>query len=314
MQVLIAIDGSPASLDAVQQAGRILSPERDEITLYYSPPGIELVQSTPGVVVQRGREAMAEAVFAEGKSRLPLGWPPAVRTILGTTDPREGVLHAARTCQSELIVVGARGLGRFERLLLGSVSRAVAHAAHNPVLVVRAPGEPVDAPGFSVLTAFDSEESGTRMAATLHRFSWPAGTTALSLHVVKSIFSGKIPDWLDVQSRAPDADALVKLWVEDHDRQLAAAAAQVRNVAQYLPRALQTCEPCVREGEPAHEIVELAREHSVDLIVIGAKASTPLGRLLVGSTAEAVLNHAPCSVLLLRQTSEGQPPDRRSPA
>lgn len=307
MQVLIAIDGSPASFEAVQQAGRILSPQLDEIVLYYSPPGLELMHSVSATVIERGREAMAEAVFAQAKSRLPVGWPPAVRTILGTTDPREGVLHAAQTCRSDLVVVGARGLSRIERLLLGSVSRAVAHAAESSVLVVRAGGKPTESSDFRVLMAFDSETSGARMAAALHRFSWPSGTSALGLHVVKNMFGGKIPDWLEAQTRAPDADALVKGWVKDHDRQLATAAEKALSVSQYLPKSLQAGECFVREGEPAHEIVELAREQRVDLVVVGAKAATPIARLLIGGTAESVLNHAPCSVLLVRHPGEGQP-------
>lgn len=306
MQVLVAVDGSPVSLEAIQQVGRILLPDRDEIVLYYSPPGLELMGSPEASVVQRGREAMAEAVFAQAQCRLPVGWPPAVRTIFGTTDPREGVLHVAESCRSDLIVVGARGLGRFERLLLGSVSRAVAHVARSSVLVVRAAGKPADSTDFRVLLAFDSVESGQCTAAVLHRFAWPAGTRALTLHVVKNIFGGKIPEWVEAQTRAPDAEALVKAWVKDHDRQLLTAAEQVRDVTQFLPKPLQTAEHCVREGEPAHEIIELAREQRVDLIVIGVKEATPLARLLVGGTVDAVLNHAPCSVLLVRHLKDSQ--------
>jgi nucleotide-binding universal stress UspA family protein len=52
------------------------------------------------------------------------------------------------------------------------------------------------------------------------------------------------------------------------------------------------------DGHPADEIIKAARED--DLIVIGSKGRTGLDRLLMGSVAENVVRHAPCSVLLVR--------------
>ncbi len=260
MNILIAVDGSPASLGAVRLAGRLVSADRDEIVLYYSPPGLELVQTVAGATVLRGREALAQSVFADAKARLPVNWSPAVQTVIGASDPSEGILHAARDRKSDLIVVGARGMGRLERLLLGSVSRAVVHAAEVPVLVVRDAERAAASSDFRVLVAFEGETSGRQLAAVLGRFTWPAGTSAVSLHVVESVFGGKIPDWLDAQARAPEAEALVKLWVKDHDEQLAASARQVQQVCQELPEPLRGAEHCVREGVAEHEIVELARE------------------------------------------------------
>ena len=52
------------------------------------------------------------------------------------------------------------------------------------------------------------------------------------------------------------------------------------------------------DGHPADEIIKAA--HEDDLIVIGSKGRTGLDRLLMGSVAENVVRHAPCSVLLVR--------------
>lgn len=54
------------------------------------------------------------------------------------------------------------------------------------------------------------------------------------------------------------------------------------------------------EGEPAEEIVRLARELPCDLIVMGTHGRTGLDRLLLGSVAEQVVRHAPCPVLTVK--------------
>jgi len=54
-------------------------------------------------------------------------------------------------------------------------------------------------------------------------------------------------------------------------------------------------------GQPAREIVELAKEDGVDLIVMGTHGRTGLGRILMGSVAEAVIRRAPCPVFTFKE-------------
>ena len=122
--------------------------------------------------------------------------------------------------------------------------------------------------------------------------------------MVQNVFGGEIPHWLDDLSRAPDAEALVQLWVKDHDAQMADAGRQISEVCRQLPDTLADAGHCVREGSPQDAILRVAQADHSDLIVIGARTSTRLGRLFVGSTAEAVLNHSACSVLVIRAAPE----------
>jgi universal stress protein A len=55
----------------------------------------------------------------------------------------------------------------------------------------------------------------------------------------------------------------------------------------------------VEFGTPGQDIVRLADEHNVDLIVLGSHGRRGL-KLLLGSTANAVLHHAECDVLAVR--------------
>lgn len=56
-------------------------------------------------------------------------------------------------------------------------------------------------------------------------------------------------------------------------------------------------EALIEEGHPADAIVERAKEH--DLIVMGTLGRTGLAHLLLGSTADRVVRHAPCPVLIV---------------
>ena len=83
-----------------------------------------------------------------------------------------------------------------------------------------------------------------------------------------------------------------------------------------LPK-LAECDECagldveelVVHGEAASEIVRVAKERDVDLIVIASHGRTGLGRILFGSTAESVVRHASCPVLVVKPRQEEEPED-----
>lgn len=78
-----------------------------------------------------------------------------------------------------------------------------------------------------------------------------------------------------------------------------------------LPK-LAECEECagleleevIVHGDAAAEIVRVANEREVELIVISSHGRTGLGRIIFGSTAEAVVRHALCPVLVVKPPPE----------
>jgi nucleotide-binding universal stress UspA family protein len=54
-------------------------------------------------------------------------------------------------------------------------------------------------------------------------------------------------------------------------------------------------------GIPFREIVRAADEHNTDLIILGTQGRTGLSHLFIGSTAERVVRHAPCPVMVVRE-------------
>ncbi|GAB3111679.1 universal stress protein [Janibacter alkaliphilus] len=59
----------------------------------------------------------------------------------------------------------------------------------------------------------------------------------------------------------------------------------------------------VRGNEPAEDLIAVAEEVGAELIVIGLRRRTPVGKLILGSNAQRVLLDAPCAVLAVKATA-----------
>src|SRR2546425_2918446 len=69
-------------------------------------------------------------------------------------------------------------------------------------------------------------------------------------------------------------------------------------------------EEVIVHGDPAAEIVRVAGEHEVDLIVVSSHGRTGLGRIIFGSTAEAVVRHASFPVLVVKPPPQEEESDQ----
>ena len=58
--------------------------------------------------------------------------------------------------------------------------------------------------------------------------------------------------------------------------------------------------PIIKEGSPANEILNIAEEKDVDLIIIGSSGKSKFDKFLMGSVADKVSQHAKCSVMVVR--------------
>jgi nucleotide-binding universal stress UspA family protein len=83
-------------------------------------------------------------------------------------------------------------------------------------------------------------------------------------------------------------------WQQERD----AAAERLKTIVPTVP-AVVCVHHCV-VGRPDDEIVLLATEENVDLIVMASHGRTGLSRLLMGSVAEGVMRRAPCPVLVVK--------------
>ncbi len=293
MKVLIGVDGSPLSLDAVRMVGQLIDPANDEVAIYFSPADLQRRLSSQPATVVRGAAA---ALFAEARVLLPTEFAKPVEMITSSVPAAAGILESATGWQADLVAVGARGHGSLERLLLGSVSRAVLHGAHLPVLVVRA--APPEATGLRTLVCHHPD-SAVAVTTTLGQMHWSETATGRVLGVAESMLAGPLPAWLEKRARDPDTAAIAQAWQQEHDDEVHDLESQLAAFQAGLPGCFQHEPPVVVEGNPGDRILEQTRKDHTDLIVIGRTPTDTFTRWLLGSTSEAVLTHASSSVLVV---------------
>ena len=86
-------------------------------------------------------------------------------------------------------------------------------------------------------------------------------------------------------------------WVINEDELVAKVKTRMGDLLKNLN--VESAEQVVRVGIPKHEIISIAGEKNVDLIVTGSHGRHGVG-LLLGSTANSILHHAPCDVLAVK--------------
>jgi len=219
-----------------------------------------------------------------------------VEAIVSTKSAAVGIIESAAGWGADLVVVGARGSGSLERLMLGSVSRAVVHGTHLPVLVVRSL-PPVER-ALRVLACLHPA-STVAVASTIGKMHWPTATRGSVIGVTESLLAGPLPAWLEKRVRDPDTAAIANAWQQEHDDELVALRARLQDFQRTLPAAFGNSEPIVAQGNPGEQINARTKADGIDLVVVGRTPSDALTRWMLGSTSEAVLTHSPASVLLV---------------
>ena len=160
-RILIAVDGSELSLDAVHhvlqlaQGGLrvdcVLANVQEPASLY------ELVVSRdPDLIAAASLEA-GDHLMASARALLDAAGL-AYTTEIGVGDPANTLVDIVESTGCDMVVIGARGQGALSSALLGSVSQALVHASPVPVTIVKHP---------EVLEAQDDLEGAADAASCL---------------------------------------------------------------------------------------------------------------------------------------------------
>lgn len=148
LKILIAIDGSALSLDAVHHAVElahhglhasvVLANVQEPASLY------ELVVSRDPQLIAQASEAAGEFLMAPARALLDAAGV-AYEVAVGVGDPAHTLVDMIESLGCQMAILGARGQGALSSALLGSVSQAVAHDSPVPVTIVRHASEQTQA-------------------------------------------------------------------------------------------------------------------------------------------------------------------------
>jgi nucleotide-binding universal stress UspA family protein len=141
MKVLLAIDGSQASEAALESLIGMRHAQETEVHVVYVvelwPLRFHIPELEPDrSSVRHAMWARAQEVVARA-ARMLENSGFHVTTAIKEGDPKTDLIDAASEWHADLVIVGSRGRTGVDRLLMGSVSEAVAHYAPCSVQIVR---------------------------------------------------------------------------------------------------------------------------------------------------------------------------------
>ena len=284
-EIVVGIDGSPASKVAVDWAARDAAMRGLTLTLVHVvgsvfaplsrtplPPGFGKWQQ------QKGRDCLAEAASVVGEATRDIG-PVEVRSEMYYSATVPTLIDLSKG--AELIVVGSRGHSAFGSLL-GSVTAGVVQHARCPVAVIHDEDtlmpHPAQAP---VLVGIDGSPASELATAIAFDEASRRHVDLIALHAWTEAGVLDFPgmDWSTIKSSEEEVLA----------ERLAGWQERYPDVKVHR---LIVC------GHPARQLIEQSEE--AQLVVVGSRGLGGFAGMLLGSVSSAVVQSARMPVIVAR--------------
>lgn len=305
--ILCPVDFTPFSRHALQHALQLARWFDSSVTVLYvypppaAPPAV-LFGGLPGPLPMEPYSALTvspeqarEEVIAQLEKFAATVDARGVRLGIEARAgmPVSGILHEAAARYSELIVMGTHGHSGVDRWVMGSVTEKVLRKAACPVLTVPPPvGEPtVDAVTMlkRILCPIDFSDSSMKALEYALSLAKEADAELLLMHVIEGV--ADLNHW----QQPTNASILEYLQLSERNALTRLRATVPRDASTWCtPREL------LMTGKPYEEILRVARDEDVHLIVMGVHGRNSIDLMFFGSTTNHIVRAAGCPVLTLR--------------
>jgi nucleotide-binding universal stress UspA family protein len=148
---------------------------------------------------------------------------------------------------------------------------------------------------MKLLVAIDTSEHARAALDEVRRLAWPAGTTVTLLSVVRTDL------YAFGEFYAPAAQE-IEILVREEKKRVEALLAE--HAARLAGTGLAVATR-VEHGDARLVLCDVAKELAVDWLIVGSHGRRGFQKLVLGSVASHVVTHAPCSVLVVKQSPSG---------
>lgn len=296
--ILLPLDGSSFADEALPMAAHLAATHGARLTLVHViRPAPDVIFKTPDEDLAWKTQVRAAAADALGEEVMKL----KANGIDASAEVREGavleaLLDVAEAQKADLLVLTTHGAGGFRRWWLGSVADALVRRGDLPVLLVR---------------PWDDTESRVsergRFGTVMVPLDGSAAAEVVLEHAralqdqgARLILVRVVPSPLEVGSLY--GVPTVRLERESHREQRDEAERYLGEVAARLGSGNHETR-VVEASSAAEGVLEAARVHGVDLIVLATQGRSALGRMVIGSVADKIIRGAAVPVLAVRPGS-----------
>jgi nucleotide-binding universal stress UspA family protein len=297
--ILVGVDFSGGSDQALERAIAIALQNHATVVLVHAQADDAPIAEVDNAMLQQLGEVSAAVRIEEARllaDRLDeirgAGLDAEVVSRIGP--PGEILAAAAAERKAELIVVGTHGHTGISRFLLGSIAAATVRHAPCDVLVCR--GGEARGTFARPLVAHDFSPAASR--ALMHADDVIVPGAPIEIVHAWQLPTGSWGATLLGQSRFP--------WNTVRDAVLSSARTQADKILLAHGKMGHPLHVELLQGPPATVVTHAAERGSHDLIVVGTHGHRGFRKLLLGSVADSVLRHAPCSVLLVHGEHAGE--------
>jgi nucleotide-binding universal stress UspA family protein len=247
-----------------------------------------VVHAAPDEVLRALETPKVEAALRARAVGLLGAAPPPLSVVIVAGSPHAALVHLADERGAALVVVGASSREGLDHVLFGSTAEQVVRYAHCPVLVAR----PSPSDGV-VLAATDFSEAATTAVAAAAEETKRRGVKLRLVHSLQEPTTS-------LSLLGPVVISPPEMPEVEREELRAAALSTLRSLLE-ATHVEGDCEAV--SGPPASVIPEQAKAVSAGLVVVATRGRTGFARIALGSVAEAIARHSPCSVLAVRKST-----------